>query len=320
VLETSFERGDSVFKRSAVIGEKRAFRISKKLGRDLATALLIIPALLPLIVLIFIPAFRTLFMSFNRMTFGLPDEYVGLNNFRDMLRDSVFNSAFWNTIMFSFTTVAGEICVGMAAAVLMSTRFRFQRISIALIMIPYAVSEVVAVIIWKYMLEPDVGILNYVIHGMFGLEQINWASIPAQAWVVIILLRIWINFPFSFLIIYSSIIGISSELYESVYIDGANNWQGFRYITLPLTVPAVMVASIFGFVFAFRNFATVWIMTRGGPMNKTELLSTLLYKQAFTYWEFGAASAIAVTMTLITFLIAAYYLRTMYKEMFLKQK
>ena len=294
--------------------------MSKKFLRDLAIALLIIPALLPLIVLILIPALRTVFMSFNRITFGLPEEYVGLNNFRAMLKDSVFSMAFWNTIMFSFATVASEICLGMAAAVLMSTRFKFQKLCIALIMVPYAVSEVVAVIIWKYMLEPDVGIVNYVIQGMFGLEQINWASIPAQAWVVIILLRVWINFPFSFLIIYSSIIGISRELYESAYIDGANNWQGFRYITLPLTVPAVMVATIFGFVFAFRNFATVWIMTRGGPMNRTELLSTLLYKQAFTFWEFGAASAIAVTMTLITFLIAAYYLRTMYKEMFLKPK
>jgi len=303
-----------------VIGEKWTARLSKKFLRDLAIALLIIPALLPLIVLILIPALRTVFMSFNRITFGLPEEYVGLNNFRAMLKDSVFSMAFWNTIMFSFATVASEICLGMAAAVLMSTRFKFQKLCIALIMVPYAVSEVVAVIIWKYMLEPDVGIVNYVIQGMFGLEQINWASIPAQAWIVIILLRVWINFPFSFLIIYSSIIGISRELYESAYIDGANNWQGFRYITLPLTVPAVMVATIFGFVFAFRNFATVWIMTRGGPMNRTELLSTLLYKQAFTFWEFGAASAIAVTMTLITFLIAAYYLRTMYKEMFLKPK
>lgn len=303
-----------------MIGEKWTARLSKKFLRDLAIALLIIPALLPLIVLILIPALRTVFMSFNRITFGLPEEYVGLNNFRAMLKDSVFSMAFWNTIMFSFATVASEICLGMAAAVLMSTRFKFQKLCIALIMVPYAVSEVVAVIIWKYMLEPDVGIVNYVIQGMFGLEQINWASIPAQAWVVIILLRVWINFPFSFLIIYSSIIGISRELYESAYIDGANNWQGFRYITLPLTVPAVMVATIFGFVFAFRNFATVWIMTRGGPMNRTELLSTLLYKQAFTFWEFGAASAIAVTMTLITFLIAAYYLRTMYKEMFLKPK
>lgn len=79
-----------------------------------------------------------------------------------------------------------------------------------------------------------------------------------------------------------------------------------------------MVATIFAFVFAFRNFATVWIMTRGGPMHRTELLSTLLYKQSFTFWEFGLASAIAIIMTILTFLIAIFYLRNMYKRMFLK--
>jgi multiple sugar transport system permease protein len=259
-------------------------------------------------------------MSLTRTSFGFPVEFTGFDNFAELFGGSTFRMAFWNTIMFSFATVAGEICLGMAAAVLMSTRFRFQRILIALIMVPYAVSEVVAAIIWKYMLEPDVGIINYLLHGVFGFQQVNWAAIPAQAWIVIILLRIWINFPFSFLIIYSSLIGISTELYESVYIDGANNWQGFRFITLPLTVPAVMVASIFGFVFAFRNFATVWIMTRGGPMDRTQVLSTILYKQAFSFWEFGSAAAIAVTMTVITFLIAVYYLRAMYREMFLKPR
>ena len=223
-------------------------------------------------------------------------------------------------MMFSFAVVAGEILVGLAAAVLMSTGFKLQRVIISLIMVPYAVSEVVAAIIWKYMLEPDVGIVNYVLHSLAGLPQIEWANKPAQAWIVIILMRVWINFPFSFLIIYSSIIGIAQELYESVYIDGASNWQAFRAITLPLSAPAIMVATIFAFVFAFRNFATVWIMTRGGPMHRTELLSTLLYKQGFTFWEFGMASAIAVVMTVFTFLIASYYLRDMYKQMFLKRQ
>ena len=185
-------------------------------------------------------------------------------------------------------------------------------------MVPYAVSEVVAVIIWKYMLEPDVGIVNYILSFWLHLPQIEWASNPVQAWIVIILLRVWINFPFSFLIIYSSLIGIPRELYESVYLEGASNWKGFRYVSLPLCAPAIMVATIFGFVFAFRNFATVWIMTRGGPLHKTELLSTLLYKQAFSFWEFGLASAIAIIMTIFTFLIAIYYLRSMYKRMFLK--
>ena len=293
---------------------------SKRFLSHVFPILMLLPALLTLVLFILVPAIRTIQMSFHRVTFGLPDEFVGIRNYVDTFKDEVFSTAFWNTMMFSFAVVAGEVLIGLAAAVLMSTGFKLQRVIIALIMVPYAVSEVVAVIIWKYMLEPDVGIVNYVLHSLAGLPQVEWANKPAQAWTVMILMRVWINFPFSFLIIYSSIIGIAQELYESVYIDGASNWQAFRAITLPLSGPAIMVATIFAFVFAFRNFATVWIMTRGGPMHRTELLSTLLYKQGFTFWEFGMASAIAVVMTVFTFLIASYYLRDMYKQMFLKRQ
>lgn len=258
-------------------------------------------------------------MAFHRVSYGLPEEYLGVKNFVDMFKDDAFGAAFWHTILFSFSTVTGEILLGLVAAVLLSTRFRFQKLYIAILMIPYAASGVVAIIIWKYMLEPDIGIINYVLHGILGLGQIEWASNPVQVWVFIIVLRIWINSPFSFLIIYSSLIGVPVELYESAYIDGASNWQAFRSITIPMVTPAIMVATIFGFVFAFRNFATVWILTQGGPINRTELLSTLLYKQAFSFYEFGAASAIAITMTLMTFLIAIYYLRDMYKNMFIKK-
>jgi multiple sugar transport system permease protein len=279
---------------------------------------MIIPALLPLILFILLPAVRTIYMSVHRITFGLPNEYVGWLNFIEMVNDRLFKRAFTNTLFFSFSVVIGQILLGLATAVLMSTGFKLQKLYISIIMIPYAVSEVVAIIIWKYMLEQDVGIVNFILDGVLGLGQVEWSSNATQAWIVIILIRIWLTFPFSFLIMYSALIGVPRELYESAFIDGASNWQGFRLISIPLITPAIMVATIFGFVFEFRNFATVWILTGGGPLHKTELLSTLLYRQAFSFWEFGAASAIAITMTILTFLIAIYYLRSMYQEMFLK--
>ncbi len=287
--------------------------------RHLFPNLMIIPALLPLILFILIPAVYTIYMSFHRITFGLPNEYVGWLNFIGMLKDRLFKRAFMNTLFFSFSVVIGQILLGLATAVLMSTGFKLQKLYISIIMIPYAVSEVVAIIIWKYMLELDVGIVNFLLDGVFGLGQVEWSSNATQAWIVIILIRIWLTFPFSFLIMYSALIGVPRELYESAFIDGASNWQGFRMISVPLITPAIMVATIFGFVFEFRNFATVWILTGGGPLHRTELLSTLLYRQAFTFWEFGAASAIAITMTILTFFIAIYYLRSMYQEMFLKK-
>ena len=287
--------------------------------RRIVPALLIIPALLPLVLFILLPAIQSVFMSVQSVSLGLPSEYVGAKNYAKMIQDDVFHIAFWHTVMFSFTSVAGEVFFGLLAAILMSSRFKLEKLYISLIMVPYAVSEVVAIIIWKYMLEPDVGIVNYALVAFLGLPQIEWITYPVQTWIVIILLRVWLRFPFSFLIIYASMVGIPEELYESAFIDGANNAQALIHVSFPLVTPAIMVATIFGFVFAFRNFATVWILTTGGPIHRTELLSTLLYKEAFQVWHFGAASAIAIVMTALTFLIAAYYLRNMYKQMFLSR-
>lgn len=295
--------------------ERKPF-VSSHMRTKVFPILLILPAILPLVLIIVLPAILTIQTSFQRSTFGLPDEFVGFRNYIEIFKNKIFISATLNTVMFSFLVVIFEIGIGVLTAVVMSTQFKMQKMIISLIMIPYAVSEVVAVIIWKYMLDPDVGIVNYFLVRILGMETFNWAGNPVQAWIVIILLRVWINFPFGFLIIYSSIIGISQELYESAYIDGATNLQSFRFITFPLAKPSIMVATIFAFIFAFRDFATVWLLTRGGPMNSTQLLSTLLYKQAFSFWEFGLASATAIVMTIFTFAIALFYLNSMRKQMF----
>jgi len=295
---------------------ERKFFVSSHMRTKVFPILLILPAILPLVLIIVLPAILTIQTSFQRSTFGLSDEFVGFRNYIEIFKNKIFISATLNTVMFSFLVVIFEIGIGVLTAVVMSTQFKMQKMIISLIMIPYAVSEVVAVIIWKYMLDPDVGIVNYFLVRILGMETFNWAGNPVQAWIVIILLRVWINFPFGFLIIYSSIIGISQELYESAYIDGATNLQSFRFITFPLAKPSIMVATIFAFIFAFRDFATVWLLTRGGPMNSTQLLSTLLYKQAFSFWEFGLASATAIVMTIFTFAIALFYLNSMRKQMF----
>lgn len=278
--------------------------------------LLVLPSILALALVIVIPALITVKTSLQESTFGLPDRFIWFENYRNLFANKLFIRAAWNTVIFSLLVVVFEIGLGLLTAIVMSTQFKMQRTIISLIMIPYAVSEVVAVIIWKYMLDPDVGIVNFIINRVFHLPIFNWAGNPIQAWIVIILLRVWINFPFSFLIIYSSIIGVPQELYESAFIDGASNFQGFTHITLPLVRPSVMVATVFAFIFAFRNFATVWLLTRGGPMNSTQLLSTILYQQAFAYWEFGLASATAIVMTIFTFIIALYYLKSMREQMF----
>ncbi|MEZ5862250.1 MAG: sugar ABC transporter permease, partial [Geminicoccaceae bacterium] len=190
----------------------------------------------------------------------------------------------------------------------------FRRTMISIILAPYAVSEVVAVVIWKYMLEPDVGLISGLI-ALVGLPELAWTTDRWSALTLVSLLSIWLHLPFSFLILYSALLGVPKELYESAAIDGANAWHRFARITVPILMPAILVALMFRYVFAFRLFAEVWLLTGGGPARQTEVLATYLYRHAFRYQEFGVASAIGWLMVVGTLLISAVYLREMYKRM-----
>ena len=148
-----------------------------------------------------------------------------------------------------------------------------------------------------------------------GLPELAWTTDRWAALTLVGLLSVWLHLPFSFLILYSARMGIPNDLYESASIDGASPWQRFRSITLPLLMPGILVALMFRYVFAFRIFGEVWLLTGGGPARQTEVLATYLYRHAFRYQEFGVASAIGWLMVLATMLIAAGYLRTMYKRM-----
>jgi len=173
---------------------------------------------------------------------------------------------------------------------------------------------VIAVVTWKYMFEPDVGVISGLL-ALFNLPELAWTTDRWAALTLVALLSIWLHLPFSFLILYSALLGVPRELFESAAIDGASAWQRFRRITVPMLMPAILVALMFRYVFAFRLFAEVWLLTGGGPARQTEVLATYLYRHAFRYQEVGVASAIGWLMVIATLLIAAIYLHQMYKRM-----
>jgi multiple sugar transport system permease protein len=199
-------------------------------------------------------------------------------------------------------------------AVLFAGGVPARRLLIALVLAPYAVSEVIAVIIWKYMLEPDVGIVSQALVAV-GLPELEWTIDRWSALTLISLLSIWLHLPFSFLILYAARMGLPKELYEQASIDGAKPWQTLLRITVPMLMPAILVALMFRYVFAFRIFSEVWLLTGGGPARMTEVLATYLYRHAFRYHEFGVASAIGWLMAIASVLVAGIYLHEMYKRM-----
>jgi multiple sugar transport system permease protein len=272
------------------------------------------PVQLMLILVIGVPSVYVFWLSLHETAFGQAPVFVGLANYGFVLTDPYFWRAFINTFIVVNIVVYAELALALGMAALFAAGAPMRRVMISIVLAPYAVSEVVAVVIWKYMLEPDVGLISGLI-AFLGLPELAWTTDRWAALTLVALLSIWLHLPFSFLILYSARLGVPNELYESAAIDGATAWDRFRKVTVPLLMPAILVALMFRYVFAFRLFAEVWLLTGGGPARQTEVLATYLYRHAFRYQEFGIASAIGWLMVLATLLIASGYLRAMYKRM-----
>lgn len=284
------------------------------MAQRFAYFLMAMPVQLLLLVVIGIPAIYVFWLSFHQTSFGVAPDFVGLANYAFVLTDTYFWRALLNTFVVVNIVVYLELALALAIAGLFAAGIPYRRVFISVMIAPYAVSEVVAVVIWKYMFEPNVGLASG-LFGLFGLPELAWTTDRWSALTLVGLLSVWMHLPFSFLILYSARLGIPSELYESASIDGATPWQSFRRITLPMLFPAILVALMFRYVFAFRIFSEVWLLTGGGPARQTDVLATYLYRHAFRYQEFGVASAIGWLMVLATLVIASGYLRTMYKRM-----
>jgi multiple sugar transport system permease protein len=277
--------------------------------------LMVAPAQLMLICVILVPALYLIWLSFTRYTYGIEPEFVGFDNYVFIFTDRVFWRAVVNTLVVVNAVVLGELVLGVGLAVLMAGWVPGKRIVISLLLMPYAVTEVTAVVIWRYMLEPDVGMINWLISGV-GLEQLNWQINRWHALTVVALLSIWLHLPFTFLILYAAVTTVPKELSEAAVVDGASRFQNFWHVTIPMIVPAILVAMMFRYIFALRLFAEVWLLTEGGPARLTEVLAVYLYRNGFRYQEFGVAAASGWVLTVLSLLTASYYLYQLYKRMF----
>jgi multiple sugar transport system permease protein len=278
-------------------------------------ALLLAPAHVLLLVFLLLPSLLVGWLSLTDATLGRAGAFVGLANYARLLADPAFWSAFWNTFVIVNVIVYAELLLGLAMALLFASGLPMQRLMLAVVIAPYAMSEVVSVVMWKTMFDPDAGIVNHLLRSL-GAGTLEWSVNRWHAFAVITLLAIWHHLPFTFLILYSARLALPKDLYESAALDGANAWQQFRRITWPLLLPAMLIAVLFRYIFGFRIFSEVWLLTQGGPARSTEVLAVYLYKQAFSYHDFGLASATGWMMVLLSLAIALYYLRIAYQRMF----
>lgn len=283
----------------------------------LAAVALVSPVQLMVGCVIFLPALYVFWLSLNQSSFGQSASYVGLANYAKVLADPYFWRALVNTVIVVAIVVHVELLIGLLMALFFASGVPFRPILLAIVLAPYAVSEVSAVVMWRYLFEPEVGMMSQLL-AFVGLPPIEWAVNPNHGLAMVSLLSIWLHLPFSFIIIYAARLSIPDELYEAGAIDGATGWAAFRRITLPLLMPALLIAALFRYIFAFRLFSEVWLMTGGGPARTTEVMAVYLYLEAFRYNAFGSAAATGWLLVLASLLLALVYLRGLYKEMFRK--
>jgi multiple sugar transport system permease protein len=267
---------------------------------------LLAPVHLLILSVIVLPSLYVVWLSLNMSSFGQAPSFVGLQNYWRVLTDPAFHSALWNTVVLVVVAVHLELAVGLGMALLFASGLPFRRFLLVAVLAPYAVSEVTAVVMWRFLFDPDAGPITLALRA-FGLPTLDWSFEPSHAMGLIGLLTIWLHLPFTFVIVYAARLAIPAELYEAARIDGATRWQAFRRVTLPLLGPAMLIALLFRYIFAFRLFSEAWLLTKGGPARSTEVVAIYLYQEAFSFNAFGPAAATAWIMVLASLLLAGAY-------------
>jgi len=271
------------------------------------------PTLVLLLAFLVIPAFYVGWLSFTTSTYGRESTFVGLANYAQLFGDRIFWRAFWNTFFLVNAIVYVEVALGLGLAVLLSAPMRGKALIIAVILAPYAITESSGIVMWRYMFEPDVGMVSQLV-GRMGLPQLEWSTQPVATLFLAGTIAVWHHLPFTFLILYAALTTVPKDVLEASRIDGASDWQQFRLITLRLIMPAILIAVLFRYIFAIRTFAEVWLLTEGGPARLSEVLAIYLYREVFKYHQFGVAAATGWVMLLMSLGIAIPYLRRMYVE------
>lgn len=274
--------------------------------------LLAAPALIILLIMTIAPAIYLLyssFFSFTLLSSGFK-RFVGLQNYGQVFANPTIRHDLLVTLFFVAVVVGLELIIGMILALALAPQSFGNSIASTILLLPFAVTPVVSALIWRELLNPNYGWVDYYLQ-RFGLigQPIEWLSSPTLAWVSLISLDVWQWTPFVALILMAGLQGLPQEPREAAMVDGANEWSLFRYITLPLLRPFITIAVLLRVVEAFKTFATVQVLTGGGPGTSTEIINLTLYRVGLQDFQIGAAAALGMVFLIVLMVIVSQLLR-----------
>jgi len=290
---------------------KRVSGTPRRLQDTLLIALFLLPALILFLLFVVYPIFRSIYFSmFNWNGLGPAVDFVGLQNFKNILADQVFLKAVGNVLLIIIFSVGAQLPLALALAVLVGRNLPGRGIFRTIFFMPYVLSEINVAIMWMllYNPDPDRGLLN-AISVLLGGGPIGWLSDTNLVLFSIFIALTWKYFGFHMLLYLAGLQNIPHELEEAARIDGANSFQNFFYITLPLLGSTIRTSVYLSVLGSIQQFIMVWIMTKGGPVNASETLATYMYRFGFVRFQLGYGSAVAIYMFILCLIFSLVYQR-----------
>lgn len=266
----------------------------------------VLPTVLVLGAMTLYPIGYVLWMSVNDWTWGGNAVFSGWQNYKLLWLKGSFLIALTNTVTFAVSAVAVELVLGMILALAANRVTRGAGIFRVLLILPLMVSGIAVSLVWKVLLDPTFGIINMVL-GELGLPQPNWLGSPDMAMPSLVMVETWWQTGFVFIILAAALKSLPEEPFEAARLEGANGWQTFRYLTLPMLKPVIVTVVVFRLIDTLKVFDLVFGLTGGGPLRRTEAVQTLAYQTAFKFSNFGEAAATVVIFAALIFAICMAY-------------
>ncbi|KXG85006.1 carbohydrate ABC transporter permease [Agrobacterium bohemicum] len=278
----------------------------------------VIPALVVIAAVIVFPWVFTLWMSAQRWTLGQEQSFIGFDNYIRLASDARFWESLWHTLVYTTLSVVAPLFLGTLAALLFDAQFPLRGFLRGVFVMPMMATPVAIALVWTMMFHPQLGVLNYLL-SLIGIGPLEWIYNQSTVIPSLVLVETWQWTPLVMLIVLGGLAAVPREPYESAEIDGANAWQKFRYLTMPMIAPFLMIAVIIRSIDAVKSFDIIYAMTQGGPGTASETINIYLYNTAFAYYDIGYGSAMAVVFFIVivalSFVLLMVRARTQWNEM-----
>ena len=274
---------------------------------------LLAPTLVILTLFIAYPFVLGIWLAVSDKVVGRPGNFVGLQNFWVNLNDTIFLRAFQNTFVYTFIATALKLALGMGAALLLNQHFRFKRIVRAGMLLPWIVPTVLSTLAWQWMFDATFSVFNWMLLNVGLISQrILWLGDGTMAMGCLILVNVWRGMPFFAITLLAGLQTVNPDLHEAAEIDGANAWQRYWRVTLPLIKPIMLVVVLFSMIATFADFQLIYVLTRGGPYSSTHVFGTYAYEIAMRAAKLGQGASISLFLfpfLLMVIVFQLWYIR-----------